>query len=145
MSNWSINPTDFIDTITEDAEQHCKNIIADALQQVIVRSPVDTGSYRFSHIVSINSEDHSTKQGNGDPVQAAAGSIASFKLGDVAYIQNNMPYAPTIEYGGYPDPVKNGSWVKGRGYIQKSSGGFSLQAPNGVYAMAFQRIVSKYK
>ena len=145
MSKWSIKPTDFIDTITEDAEQHCKNIIADTLQQVAVRSPVDKGSYRFSHIVSINAEDHSIKQGNGDPVQAAAGTIALFKLGDTAYIQNNTPYGDVIEYGGYPDPVKNGSWVKGKGYIKKSSGGFSRQAPNGVYTLAFQYIVSKYK
>lgn len=145
MSNWSINPTDFIDTITEDAEQHCKNIIADALQQVVTRSPVDTGSYRFSHIVSINSEDHSTKQGNGDPAQAAAGSIASFKFGDVAYIQNNTPYGDSIEFGGYPNPPKKGSYVKGHGYVIKSVGGFSRQAPQGVYTLAFQHIVSKYK
>lgn len=145
MSKWSIKPTDFIDVITEDAEQHCKNIISDALQQVTVRSPVDKGSYRFSHIVSINTEDYSTKQGKGDPIQAAAGTIALFKLGDTAYIQNNTPYGDVIEYGGYPDPVKNGSWVKGKGYIKKSVGGFSRQAPNGVYTLAFQYIVSKYK
>jgi len=145
MSKWSIKPTDFIDVITEDAEQHCKNIISDALQQVTVRSPVDKGSYRFSHIVSINIEDYSTKQGNGDPVQAAAGTIASFKLGDTAYIQNNTPYGDAIEYGGYPDPVQKGTWVKGKGYIKKSAGGFSRQAPNGVYTMAFQYIASKYK
>ncbi|ELW84565.1 MULTISPECIES: hypothetical protein [Acinetobacter] len=145
MSRWSIKPTDFIDTIKEDANQHCKNIIADALQQVAVRSPVDKGSYRFSHIVSINTEDYSIKQGNGDPVQAAVGTIASFKFGDKAYIQNNTPYGDVIEYGGYPDPVKKGSWVKGKGYIKKSAGGFSRQAPNGVYTLAFQYIASKYK
>ncbi|KKW80368.1 hypothetical protein AAV97_04965 [Acinetobacter sp. Ag2] len=145
MSRWSINPTDFIDTIKEDADQHCKNIIADTLQQVAVRSPVHKGSYRFSHIVSINTEDYSTKQGNGDPVQAAVGTIASFKFGDKAYIQNNTPYGDVIEYGGYPDPVKKGSWVKGKGYIKKSAGGFSRQAPNGVYTLAFQYIASKYK
>lgn len=145
MSRWSIKPTDFIDTIKEDADQHCKNIIADTLQLVVVRSPVDKGSYRFSHIVSINTEDYSTKQGNGDPVQVAVGTIASFKLGDKAYIQNNTPYGDVIEYGGYPDPVKKGSWVKGKGYIKKSAGGFSRQAPNGVYTLAFQYIASKYK
>lgn len=145
MSKWSIDPTEFAKSLTSDAEQHCKNIIADALQQVAVHSPVDKGSYRFSHIVSINTEDHSTKQGNGDPIQAAQGSIASFKLGDTAYLQNNTPYGDAIEYGGYPDPVKNGSWVKGRGYIKKSAGGFSRQAPNGVYTLAFQYIASKYK
>ncbi|WP_151961772.1 hypothetical protein [Acinetobacter bereziniae] len=145
MSRWSIKPTDFIDTIKEDANQHCKNIIADALQHVAVRSPVDKGSYRFSHIVSINTEDYSTKQGNGDPVQAAVGTIASFKLGDKAYIQNNTPYGDVIEYGGYPDPVQKGTWVKGKGYIKKSAGGFSRQAPNGVYTLAFQYIASKYK
>lgn len=145
MSKWTIKPTEFIDTIKEDADQHCKNIIADTLQQVVVRSPVDKGSYRFSHIVSINTEDYSTKQGNGDPVQAAVGTIASFKLGDKAYIQNNTPYGDVIEYGGYPDPVQKGTWVKGKGYIKKSEGGFSRQAPNGVYTLAFQYIASKYK
>lgn len=145
MSRWSIDPTEFTKIITEDVEQHCKNIISDALQQVVVRSPVDKGSYRFSHIVSINSVDHSTRQGNGDPEQAAQGTIASFKLGDITYIQNNTPYGDVIEYGGYPDPVQNGTWVKGKGYIKKSAGGFSRQAPNGVYTLAFQYIASKYK
>ncbi|EPF74604.1 hypothetical protein [Acinetobacter rudis] len=145
MSKWSIKPTDFIDTITEDAEQHCKNIIADTLQQVAVRSPIDTGSYRFSHIVSINTEDYSVREGHGDPEQEAVSAIASFKLGDTAYIQNNTPYGDVIEYGGYPDPVEKGTRIKGGGYIKKSAGGFSRQAPNGVYTLAFQYIASKYK
>lgn len=144
MPNWSIDPTEFAKTVVGDAEQHCKKIIGEALQQVVTRSPVDTGAYRFSHIVSINAEDHSVKNG-GDPIQAAQGSIASFKLGDVAYIQNNQPYAPAIEYGGYPNPPKKGSYVKGHGYVVKSVGGFSRQAPQGVYTLAFQHIVSKYK
>lgn len=144
MSNWSIDPTEFAKSLTTDVEKHVKKIAGEALQQVMTRSPVDEGTYRLSHIVSVNTEDHSAK-GNGDPIQSGAAAISQFKLGDKIYIQTNSPYGSVIEYGGYPNPPKKGSYVKGKGHVVKSSGGFSRQAPNGVYTLAFQYIASKYK
>jgi hypothetical protein len=32
--------------------------------------------------------------------------------GKVTYLTNNLPYIQQLEYGGYPDPVKRGSWIK---------------------------------
>lgn len=146
---WKNKPSNFALEILTKTEHHAKRAIGDALQQVVIHSPVDTGAYRFSHIVSINSPDYSAKNGQGDVFAANAMKIASFELGDIAFIQNNSKQAIVIEFGGYPNPVKKGTWVKGKGkskgyYKILSVNGFSRQAPQGVYALAFQYLVSKY-
>lgn len=55
------------------------------------------------------------------------------------YIENNLPYINTLEYGGYPDPVKKGTYEKGTGYVIKSRGGFSKQAPHGMVGLTMAR------
>lgn len=138
-------PTDFILQVTKDAEKLVKDIAIDTIQMLATQSPVDTGAYRFSHIVSINSPDYSHKEINGDPVPTALSKIVGFQLGSVIYIQNNSPYAGVIEFGGYPNPPKKGSWnKKAKRYEIKSSGGYSMQAPKGVYTVTFNYIVQKY-
>lgn len=49
------------------------------------------------------------------------------------YLFNNSPYGKVVEYGGYPTPVKNGSfnWRTGR-FEKRSRGGYSKQAPRGM-------------
>lgn len=56
---------------------------------------------------------------------------ATMKTG--AYLTNNQPYANVVEYGGYPVPVKFGTWNEEKGeYEIRSQGGFSKQAPAGM-------------
>jgi hypothetical protein len=63
----------------------------------------------------------------------ASGKIRSKLMnGGSLYLFNNSPQARVIEYGGYPNPVKKGTYRKGRGYEKRSSGGFSRQAPQGI-------------
>ncbi len=46
---------------------------------------------------------------------------------------NNAPYARVVEFGGYPSPVKNGSWnTKTKQYEKRSRSGYSKQAPRGM-------------
>ena len=48
------------------------------------------------------------------------------------YFTNNLPYIESLEYGGYPNPVKKGTWdKKKKQYVKRSEGGFSKQAPGG--------------
>lgn len=55
------------------------------------------------------------------------------KWGSMVYISTNKSYAPVIEYGLYPDPVKRGTWIrKEHRYEKFSQGGFSKQAPQGM-------------
>lgn len=63
------------------------------------------------------------------------------------YISNNLPYIGVLEYGGYPNPPKKGSWSKrDQAWVIKSENGFSKQAPEGMVGLTvakFQSIVNK--
>lgn len=58
------------------------------------------------------------------------------------FIFNNSPYGGVVEFGGYPNPVKFGTWVKKqKKFVKFSAGGFSKQAPKGMVrtnVMAFK-------
>lgn len=57
-----------------------------------------------------------------------------------------MPYIRKLEYGGYPDPVKKGSWdKKKKTYVIKTVGGFSRQAPKGMVGLTMSKIASTVK
>jgi lysozyme family protein len=51
------------------------------------------------------------------------------------YLTNSLPYAMTIEYGGYPNPPKNPTG--------KTIGGFSTQAPAGVVRVTAEEMVAQ--
>lgn len=118
-------PTDFGLSFLVEADQHLKNIVTDASQQVIVRSPVDTSEYRGSHKVSIGKPDNTYEK-----VLDTSGTVALMrglktvtlvKLGDVVFVQTTSPYGIALEDG------------------------HSQQAPLGIYALTFQYIANKYK
>jgi hypothetical protein len=65
--------------------------------------------------------------------------------GGKTFLSNNLVYAEVLEFGGYPDPVKYGSWVKGTKkvpghYEIKSIHGFSKQAPAGCVRVNMTRV-----
>lgn len=114
-------PTDFALDIVKDCETHVKKVAGIGLQSVVVGSPVQDGAYRGNHRISINTDDHSydlqEQDLNGSStITKGNAEIVKFKLGDVVYLQNNLPYALRIENG------------------------WSGQAPNGVYSIAFQNM-----
>ena len=66
------------------------------------------------------------------PQQKARGLVPDYVLNKKMYFTNNLPNIVPLEYGGYPQPVKLGSWdKKKKAYVKKSDGGFSKQAPGG--------------
>ena len=112
-----------------------KKIVFDAFAGVILRSPVDTGRFRASWRVSVNSVNDTVEpdragvpsplkgQGGSAPAdpgeqQVAQIAISTAKFGDIVYITNNLPYGPALE------------------------GGWSKQAPSGVMAITFLEIVT---
>ena len=126
MSWKGSKPTDFAIQIKNDSEQHLKKISAEMLQGVIVRSPVDQGAFRGNHKVSVNNPD-TTSDKNLKDTQAnktllsESEKLKQLKLGDMVYIQNNLPYALRLENG------------------------HSQQAPLGIYGLTFLSVSSKYK
>ena len=54
-------------------------------------------------------------------------------VGKVLFLVSSVPYMPILEFGGYPDPVKRGTFNKRTGRFEiRSVAGFSKQAPAGM-------------
>ncbi|MCS6738635.1 HK97 gp10 family phage protein [Acinetobacter baumannii] len=113
-------PTDFSFDVAKQAEGKVKKITMEVVQSLVVSSPVDSGAYRASHIVSIGSGDYGVRGPETNAVQDAALQAVKFKLGNLVYIQNNKPYAERLENG------------------------WSDQAPQGIYNTTFTFISQKY-
>ncbi|EKU38120.1 MULTISPECIES: HK97 gp10 family phage protein [Acinetobacter] len=113
-------PTSFSFEVEKKAEDHVKKITMDTVQSLVVSSPVDTGAYRASHIVSVGSGDYGVRGPETNAVQDATNQAVKFKLGNLVYIQNNKPYAERLENG------------------------WSDQAPQGIYNITFNFISQKY-
>ena len=66
----------------------------------------------------------------------------SFKqlFGHKWFFSNNVPWINFLEFGGYPTSPKRGTWSKSLGrYEIRSQGGFSLQAPQGMFRKNIER------
>jgi len=123
--SWKNKPTNFALDVLKDADDHLKKIVGEVIQQVVVRSPVMDGEFRASHKVTLASPQTTYEKGfdlSGDATLAKGKKVASTaKIGGLVYIQTLSPYGTRLENG------------------------WSQQAPNGVYALSFQSVVSKYK
>lgn len=103
-----------------------RKIISEFLQGVVLASPVDTGAFRGNNLVSIGSVDvrydlNKLDRVGGQTIAEGNMRILQAKIGDLVYVQNNLPYSVALENG------------------------YSQQAPTGIYALTFQRVTSKYK
>ncbi|MDO4700876.1 MAG: HK97 gp10 family phage protein [Moraxella sp.] len=136
---WSTPPSLFANLVADEVDRKYRKFATDVYNNLVALSPVDTGRYKANHIISIGSPNFSqlsstTEQGSGVVLTIPRHTYPTI------YIQNNLPYASVIEFGGYPNPVKRGTRVKRNGkwvYEIRSSGGFSIKAPTGVYGNAF--------
>ena len=63
---WKNKPTEFIRVIEQDLTQTHKKIVAETLQGVVLSSPVDTGTFRGNHRVSIGSVDATANSSEKD-------------------------------------------------------------------------------
>ena len=122
---WKNKPTNFALEVVKNADDHLKKIVGETLQQVIVRSPVMDGEFRASHKVTLDRPQNAYEKGfdlSGSATLAEGLKVASTaKIGGLVYIQSLSPYGTRLENG------------------------WSQQAPNGVFALAFQSVASKYK
>ena len=122
---WKNKPTNFALEVLKNADDHLKKIVGETLQRVVVLSPVQDGEFRASHKVTLDSPQNSYEKGfdlSGSATLAEGLKVASTaKIGGLVYIQSLSPYGTRLENG------------------------WSQQAPHGVFALAFQSVVSKYK
>jgi hypothetical protein len=103
---------------------------------IIMETPVDSGRARGNWFVTFDAP--SNQKGSAIKNKGAnyvATKTAGFDLMKKPkwFLTNNMPYITKLEYGGYPNPVKKGTWNKRKGaYEKRSNGGYSKLAPKGM-------------
>ncbi|AEJ13041.1 MULTISPECIES: hypothetical protein [Pseudomonas] len=121
---WSTPPSLFTGLV-EEALAHRVRVIALAmLNEIVLRSPVDTGRFRGNNIVSVGAPVY-TSSVNVDPtgsetIQQGVRVMTGLEPYTQVFIQNNLPYAVPLEDG------------------------HSQQAPAGIYAVSFNSVSQAY-
>lgn len=138
-----------------DHDAIVRKVIFDLATIIIRESPVDTGRFRANWQYGFGVQPQGeldafdTSSRGQQTVDQIAGSVTTGA--GVHYLVNNLPYAEVLEYGLYPDPVAFGTYVragqnkygiKGPGYVQRSEGGYSKQAPYGMVRIAVEQVSS---
>lgn len=116
-------PTAFVKVVEADLKNKRNEIAAEALQMVVSGSPVDTGAFRSSHVVSINEEDH-TVPGIRSAQETIDAGLAVIAKADQPYqavmVQSNIAHGEALEAG------------------------HSQQAPTGIYRPTMAHIRAKH-
>lgn len=120
----------------------------DRLGEVMIQTPVDKGRLRGAWI--LDSSYNNAKVGR--PSRSKGSSYIKSVVGKDTmlnktwYFYNNLPYASTVEYGGYPNPVDKGTWNKSKKRFEKrSEGGYSKLAPEGMLRVSLLSFGAKLK
>lgn len=137
---WTLNPSEFSKVVESDLTERQRKIAMDTLTGVIYQSPVDTGAFRGSHILSIGQPDMRYNKESTDKSGQSTISKGITKLNGLVpfttvYIQTNAPQAMKIEYGGFTEKPET----------VKTINGYSKKAPKGLYGLTFQLVQEKYK
>lgn len=148
--SWNTPPDLFANVVTDDLDRMYRGFCLTVWNNLVLHSPVMHGTYRANHNISFGTPDYSYDLSKEkDPqdsgrMRAVLNAIPQGRFPTV-YITNAMPQASTIEFGGYANPVKYGTWNKQtKQYEIRSIGGFSKQAPSGVYGVSFNAAVQSY-
>jgi hypothetical protein len=137
-ARWSVPLEQLAKRANLDLERIIKMSTLYIFGQVVYRSPVDTGRFRANWVCTYNriaegfTRDTTDKKGDRT-VNTIENQINRFPVGGVMWLSNSLPYAMTLEYGGYPNPPKMGSKKRGEaGIAVHVQGGYSMQAPQGM-------------
>lgn len=119
------------------------------LTAMIKQSPVDEGRAKNNWFLTIGAPSRETttsKSDSGTNSISQASGMPKNILGKKLFFTNNLSYIETLEYGGYPSPVKNGTWnKKKKEYEIRSDGGFSKQALTGWVRKTLRAMAKKVR
>lgn len=122
---WDIDPAQFSGLVEEEVGKRLRIISMALLSEIVTRSPVDTGRFRANNQISLGAPDYGVTaevdKSGASTTQQGSAVIARGQPYSVIYIQNNLPYAESLENG------------------------HSKQAPAGVYAVSFHGVSQAYK
>lgn len=107
--NFARDMAKFKDKVVSQIENAIKEAVGRMYDEIIDRSPVDTGLYKANQQLSLNSSDDSffyrERPRKGDSYSAAPTimlakhKLSGYKLGDKVFIYNNLPYSIFLEFG----------------------------------------------
>ncbi len=121
---WSTPPSLFAGVVEEALTQRVRVIALAMLNEIVLRSPVDTGRFRGNNILSVGAPVY-TSSANVDPtgsetIQQGVRVMTGLEPYTQVFIQNNLVYAVPLEDG------------------------HSKQAPAGIYAVSFNSVSQAY-
>jgi hypothetical protein len=146
----------FAEQLDIDLATVLRRVGLEVFRGVVMLTPVDKGSARASWKIGVDSMPPSSvvnykRAGSGSGKKAESRAqkqlpkLEKVKPFSKIIISNNQPYIFKLEYGGYPNPPRYGTYVKGRGFVRKTTSGFSQQAPTGMARITLQRVLRGIK
>lgn len=117
----------FAEAALDAIRQTIQDVLIIVGETVINLTPVDTGRAKANWQFSIGaplkgSLDRFDKTGD-DTIAELISRVNAMEPGQVAYLVNNLIYAPVLEYGLYPPPQKEPTKVTPAGYSKKAPAG----------------------
>lgn len=130
-----------------------RKVVFELSARIIRTSPVDTGRFRANWQYGFGVQPagtlDATDPGGDATLNAIVEKVTQGK--GVHFLVNNLPYARVLEYGQFPNPPEKGTYVPkgqtkygftGPGYVQRSEGGYSKQAPRGMVRVAGEEVAN---
>lgn len=163
MSNFTDQIKKFILEVNTKETEVIKNIRIGVSESIIDKTPYDTitpgdgGQAKASWVATIGTQGRSNdseKDKDGSETKNKAAQVAKSNIDEDFYLTSTCDYIGVLEYGGYPNPPKKGTYLKGSqskdgisgpGHHVFSEGGYSAKAPRGMVRITvadFQNIVA---
>lgn len=115
--------------------ENIRGVALYGLGKMIEETPADKGIHRNNWFLSVGFPATlfgRDGNGSGNGSYRSLQSMPKWILNKKVYFVNNGPAITTLEYGGFPSPVENGSYIKkSKSFQILSINGYSKQAPNG--------------
>ncbi|PAW51656.1 hypothetical protein CKQ80_23880 [Pseudomonas moraviensis] len=121
---WSTSPSLFADVVEQDLSKRIRVIAMAMLNEIVLRSPVDTGRFRGNNIVTVGAPVYTATESldpsGGLTITRGLAAMTGLEPYTQVFIQNNLPYAAELEDG------------------------YSKQAPAGIYETSFNGVSQAY-
>lgn len=110
MSKVNFNTSDLEKKINTKFSQLVRKVVLDGMRQLIRQSPVDTGRLKANWSTSITEMSSGTVEAQGPKTSrgrisapldynASKNGVSTYKLGQTAFLHNNLEYVLPLEYG----------------------------------------------
>lgn len=131
------------------ANDDVRGVYLQGLYNIVIATPVDEGRARNNWFLTTGapSSKSTTSKSKGLGAIRQLRQMPKRVVNQKMFFTNNLPYIETLEYGGYPNPVKKGTWVKkSKSYEVRSTGGYSKQvAPDGWVRKTLKAMAKKIR